>query len=99
VRYARACLDELPLQQWAASWRVLAGFAAPTRDELPDVPAILIAAEADSSTPPSLMEQIRARTPGDPEMVVLPGAPHLAVLTHHVAVAEALQDLLEAVER
>jgi 3-oxoadipate enol-lactonase len=96
VRYARALLATWPLEQWAASWRVLGSFVPPGRDELPTVPTVLVAGEADPSTPPSLMEQIRERTPGDPEMVVLPDAPHLAVLTHHVDVARILGDLIRS---
>lgn len=93
VRYARACLEALSVEQWAASWRLLGSFEPVGRDGLPPVPTVLIAGETDSSTPASLMQQIEDRTPGDPTMVVLPDAPHLAVLTHPDDVAAPLADL------
>lgn len=79
VRYARSTIRRLSVEQWAASWRVLA--TVDSLEGLPEIkiPVHLVAGEMDVSTTPEMMRCIAALIP-TARFSVVPGAAHMVPL-------------------
>jgi len=79
VRYARSTIRRLSVEQWAASWRVLA--TVDSMQGLPkiEVPVHVVAGEMDVSTTPDMMRGIAALIPSA-RFSVVPGAAHMVPL-------------------
>ena len=89
VASIREALLATPVEGYAASCEALA--AMDLRDDLPQiaVPTLVVAGENDQATPP---EQSRAMAAAIPhaQLVVIPGAPHLASVEQPEAIAEQI---------
>lgn len=89
VRYARSTIRRLSVEQWSASWRVLA-----TVDSIEGLPTIkvpvhVVAGELDVSTTPEMMRGIAAVIPSA-RFSVVPGAAHMIPLEAPRLLSDAL---------
>jgi len=87
----KALLLATPPEGYAATCEALA--AMDLREDLPRIgaPTLLVAAAEDQATPPEQSREIARRIPGA-EIVVIPGAPHLATIEQPEAVTDQILD-------
>ncbi|MEO6795400.1 MAG: 3-oxoadipate enol-lactonase [Candidatus Dormibacter sp.] len=89
VESIRGALLATPVEGYAATCEALA--AMDLRDDLPRiaVPTLVVAGENDQATPPEQSREMSGRIP-HAQLVVIPGAPHLASVEQPEAVAEQI---------
>jgi 3-oxoadipate enol-lactonase len=90
VDRCKALLLATPPDGYAATCEALA--AMDLRDDLPRITAatLVLAGEADQATPPDLSTEMAQRIPGA-ELVVIPGAPHMASIEQPEAVGDQIR--------
>jgi 3-oxoadipate enol-lactonase len=90
VARSKAVLLATSPDGYAATCEALA--AMDLRDDLPRITAttLVLAGEADQATPPDLSREMVQRIPGA-ELVVIPGAPHMASIEQPEAVGDQIR--------
>ncbi len=85
----RAALLSTPVEGYANTCEALA--AMDLREDLPRIATrtLVIAGEADQATPPDQSREMARRIPGA-ELVVIPGAPHLASVEQPQSIADQI---------
>lgn len=96
VRHIRELLLSWSVDAWARGWRALGSTSTASRLHDVHVPAICVAGEADSSSPPPVLQALVDVLP-DARLEVVRSGPHLFPLEHPEATAELLTRQWKAV--
>ncbi|KAL3441403.1 Alpha/Beta hydrolase protein [Aspergillus insuetus] len=97
VRYARAAVEQVRIEEWAAAWRAMA--ALDCLDRIPEirVPILVLAGTHDLSATPDVMKPIHAAARKSAYVELNPGT-HMMSMEQPEAVAAALLEFRKRVD-
>ncbi|KEF55205.1 uncharacterized protein A1O9_08859 [Exophiala aquamarina CBS 119918] len=91
VRYARACVERISVQNWASAWRAMSGLDTLSRLREIQVPIHIICGKQDASTGPKWMTKLRdACGLGRATYAELDPGVHMMALEQGIALAEEI---------
>ncbi|KAL2788218.1 Alpha/Beta hydrolase protein [Aspergillus keveii] len=97
VRYARANVEQVRVEEWAAAWRAMAALDCLHRIPEISVPILVLAGKQDASATPEHMKPIYQESPNGTYVELDPGT-HMMVMEQPEAVANALLNFRKVVD-
>lgn len=97
VCYARTCIRQAKVQQWAAAWRAKTAFNITEMMSEIEVPVLAVGGKQDVSAPPKMVSQVAEGSRTGKYVEIDPGT-HMMVMEQPERLVEILQEFRRGVD-